>query len=151
MNELINNFYKLKEEKESIDQNIKELKQQSDSLACMLDDLRNQITGKLREQSLESFTTDQNYIAVYSEKLSTTWVDEEQIKKQLLENGYGKFLKSKTTQSLDKNAIKKALKTDSELYKLVANSIVQEPKQSALITTVENYEKMLSEMQNVNE
>ena len=151
MNELINNFYKLKEEKESIDQHIKELKQQSDSLACMLDDLRNQITSKLREQSLESFTTDQNYIAVYSEKLSTTWVDEEQIKKQLLENGYEKFLKSKTTQSLDKNAIKKALKTDSELYKLVANSIVQEPKQSALITTVENYEKMLSEMQNVNE
>ena len=147
MEALINTFYQTKLEKEAIDAQVKELKEKADALEITLDTLRADITQRLKEQSLDSFTTANQFIAVYSEKLATTWVNETAIKNQLRANGYDKFIKPKVTESLDKNAIKKALKVDPDLYKLVAPSIIQEPKGTTIITTVENYQKMVAEMQ----
>lgn len=152
MENLINKFYETKLEKEAIDNQINELKEKSNILETTLEELRYEITKELKEKSLDSFITNNQFIAVYSEKLSTTWVNELEIKNKLKANGYDKFIKPKLTESLDKNAIKKALKIDSKLHNLIGPSIIQEPKSTAIITTVENYQKMISEIQdNSNE
>lgn len=79
----------------------------------------------------------------YFSKEDITWLDDEGLLKKLQENAAGEFIKTKVVASVDKNALKKAFKTNKELRESYKDFYGTKLTEYVTVTTEENHSKML--------
>ena len=86
-------------------------------------------------------------IATYFSKENIGYTSEKEVLQYLKDNNYTTLISSKTTESLNKNALKKALKEDADLSKALENMTVTTLTEWIVVTDKENHDKMLEHIE----
>ena len=94
----------------------------------------------------KKFDSDKLVVSVVS-KSNVGYKNENEVIKYLKENYNGNYIKVKTTESLDKTALKKAIKSDSVLKESLDPMIEETKTTYAVVTDFDNYEKMLEHIE----
>lgn len=138
--ELIELIYNAQKEKEEQDKLIETAKGKSDEINSRITILKEELFNLIQDKEPHR---NGKIIAVKMQKIGTGYKDEASIIKWLKENLNGQFIKSKTTESLDKNPFKKELKTNTILTEGVKDYITPTVTEYIVVTDEENYQKML--------
>ena len=144
-------FEELVELAKSTDEKIsaleEEIKTKQESLKS-LEEERVSIFAKLLVMSKEKNLKDEkvnNLFVTYFCKEDVTWLDDVGLLKELTKNNAKEFIKTvtKTTTSIDKNALKKAFKTNDSLREQYKDFYGTKLTEYVTVTTEENHAKML--------
>lgn len=139
---LLQEIYNLKSQKEILDNQISTLKEQGESIAAAIDEKEVELLSKLDEQGLTELEAD-DLVCFKCSKKNVGYTDESQVI-NLLKNDYnGLFVKTKVSESIDKNALKKELKVNTTLQELLVPYINSSSTEYVVVTTKENKERML--------
>lgn len=134
--------------------NLKELKSKAEAELNVVKAKINAIDAELSFKSgllLEELTTNNmttynpentDLIALKCSQKSFEYYDESKCILALNNAGYSNLVKVKSTSSLDKNAIKKAVKSDNALLDLINAHSGEKITEYVIVTTLENYQKM---------
>lgn len=144
LNEKIKKVYELKTKQEEIQAKQEELKQQLNDLAQEQETLSNEILVEMKTNNVSEQDTD-NLVAQYFSKNEFSYGDEKLLLAKLKELSLDKFIKTvtKTTTSIDKNALKKAFKTNDSLREQYKDFYGTKLTEYVTVTTEENHAKML--------
>jgi len=117
-----------------------------------VEEKRVEIFAKLLTMSKEMNIKDKkvnNLFVTYFSKEDITWLDDAGLLKKLQENGANEFIKvvTKTTTSVDKNALKKAFKTNEALKESYKDFYGTKLTEYVTVTTEENHSKMLEHIE----
>lgn len=144
INELIDLIYNLQQDKEKQEAIINQAKETS----CKLDnEISNYKTELLSLITSDDAINNDGKVAVRMHRPNTSYKDERAIISWLRQNLNGKFIKSKVNESLDKVPFKKELKTNTELAEGVKDYIGSSVTDYVVVTSEENYKKMLEHME----
>lgn len=142
--------------------NLKELKNKAEAELNAVKEKINAIDAEISLKSgllLEELTTNNmttynpentDLIALKCSQKSFEYYDESKCILALHDAGYSNLVKVKSTSSLDKNAIKKAVKSDNALLDLINAHSGEKITEYVIVTTLENYQK-IQERSNSNE
>lgn len=113
-----------------------------------VEEKRVEIFAKLLEMSKKKKLKDEkvnDLFVTYFSKEDITWLDDAGLLKKLQENKANEFIKvtTKVTTSIDKNALKKAFKTDEALKESYKDFYGTKLTEYVTVTTEENHSKML--------
>ncbi|MCK9470178.1 MAG: hypothetical protein M0Q88_00300 [Bacilli bacterium] len=86
---------------------------------------------------------DKKLVAQKFSRESVGYSDEAAVIAYLKEKYQANYIKTKITESLDKNALKKALKKDENLAKHLEDMTVKNTTEYVVVTDFENHQKML--------
>lgn len=142
MEALLQEIYNLKMHKEIIETNIERLKGELASVSSVLDDKEATLLRKLLEQDLLEVESGE-LVGFKQSKKSVGYTSDSDVVNILKTQFDNKYVKTKVTESLDKNALKKALKVDAELNELLAPYILNGTTDYVVVTTKANRERML--------
>lgn len=146
--ELIDEIYKLKAQKESLEDNISSLKHSIEEIDSIIENYRAELlSSMLQSDETLFYNNDSTVVAVKETKDKVTWKNESLILKYLSENSdYKKFIRTKITESIDKVNLKKEMKTNTELQENLKDSIIIEPSNTVMVIKKEDYERLLEEI-----
>ena len=146
--ELIDEIYKLKAQKESLEDNISSLKHSIEEIDSIIENYRAELlSSMLQSDETLFYNNDSTVVAVKETKDKVTWKNESLILKYLSENSdYKKFIRTKITESIDKVNLKKEMKTNTELQENLKESIIIEPSNTVMVIKKEDYERLLEEI-----
>ena len=146
--ELIDEIYKLKAQKESLEDNISSLKHSIEEIDSIIENYRAELlSSMLQSDETLFYNNDSTVVAVKETKDKITWKNESLILKYLSENSdYKKFIRTKITESIDKVNLKKEMKTNTELQENLKDSIIIEPSNTVMVIKKEDYERLLEEI-----
>lgn len=145
MQELIQEIFKLKKLKEQKDAQIATLKGESDELDKNISEKSAQLleamkTAQMREVEVGDIK------AGYFMRENIGYTSDSDVLNYLKNNGYTQYIKTKTTESLDKTPLKKAIKNDATLAQALESMTVKTVTEYAVVTTKDNYQAMLEHM-----
>lgn len=142
---LMKSIYEAKLEKEKLEKDIAEIKEKIESLDKYIDQ---NSTELLNEMTLNDQTEYQHddLIAERFVKESIGYTDEAAVLEYLKNTYDGKYIRTKITESLDKNQLKKAIKSDNELAQALDSMTSRKTTEYVVVTTIENHQKMLEHM-----
>ena len=131
---------KISELEESINKMQEELKKAQEERT----DIFARLLAAVKENNVKDEQVDDLFVTYFS-KEDITWLDDAGLLKKLQENGANEFIKvvTKTTTSIDKNALKKAFKTDEALKESYKDFYGTKLTEYVTVTTEENHRKML--------
>ena len=123
------------------------IKNMQDTLKA-IEEKRVEIFAKLLSTVKEKNIKDEkinDLFVTYFSKEDITWLDDAGLLKKLQENGANEYIKvvTKTTTSVDKNALKKAFKTNEALKESYKDFYGTKLTEYVTVTTEENHAKML--------
>ena len=101
-----------------------------------------------KEKNLKDEKVNDLFVTYFS-KEDVTWLDDAGLLKKLQENGANEYIKvvTKTTTSIDKNALKKAFKTNEALKESYKDFYGTKLTEYVTVTTEENHTKMLAHVE----
>ena len=142
--ELIKKAFELDSAVEALEKEQEELKQKHDALVSERDALYVTLLTTFKEKKLTEEVVDDLHAAYFS-KEDVTWLDDNGLLQALKDNGASKYIKvtTKTTTSIDKNALKKAFKEDVKLKEQYQKFYGTKLIEYVTVSTEENYQKML--------
>ena len=148
LNEKIKKVYDLKMKQEEIQAKQEELKQQLSELTQEQEKLSNEILVEMKTNNVSEQDTD-NLVAQYFSKNEFSYGDEKLLLSKLKELSLDKFIKTvtKTTTSIDKNNLKKELKTDADLKETLKDYVGDRLVEYVVVTTKEKHERMLEHIE----
>jgi hypothetical protein len=121
-------------------------------LLNLMQEQKAKIAAKLlvmvKERNIKDEKVNDLFVTYFS-KEDITWLDDAGLLKKLQENGANEFIKvvTKTTTSIDKNALKKAFKTNEALKESYKNFYGTKLTEYVAVTTEENHSKMLEHIE----
>ena len=151
MEELVKEIFDLKNQKEKMET---ELQEKETYYKAIISDLDSKIELKEKDLLTAMKTLDNkevevdNLVATYFSKENVSYTSDSDVLNYLKENNYTTLINSKTTESLNKNALKKALKTDLDLSKALEKLTIKTVTEYVVVTTKENHIKMLEHIDN---
>lgn len=129
----------LAKQKEELEQKIKDIETMRDNyLVEILDEFKK--NDKKEEQVGDVFAT-------YFSRKEFVWLDEAGLLKQLQENNANEFIKVKTTTSIDKNALKKAFKTNEALKERYNEFYANKLIEYVVVNAGETHQRMLEHIE----
>lgn len=134
-------IFDLQKQKVEIDNKIGELKAKSSELELSISNMRAGLLNDMRGHVFE-FEVD-GIVSTIMRKESVEYTDEAEVLKYLKNICNSNYIKVKVTESLDKAALKKALKTDLKLAEDLAAMTVRNVTEYVVVTDLENHKKML--------
>lgn len=143
MNELMENIYKLKQEKEQLEKQQEELKNKISALEAQIDEYNNTILESMLKDEIETFADDTtDLVATLFTKTTTGYLDEKAVLKYLHDNNLNEYITIK--ESINKRALNAELKTNNFLNESLSkdNWIGTSTTKYVVVTTKENTEKM---------
>ena len=149
MQELLTEIHALSEQKAILENTLNELKNQIAALDTELNNHRSELEMQLKISGINEIEYD-NLVAFIQTRNTTGYKSESDIIRILKESRDSQYIKTKVSESIDKNALKKALKTDSELTELLDPYIQKGTSDVLIVTTVENKIKMLEHINESN-
>lgn len=151
MEELVKEIFDLKNQKEKMET---ELQEKETYYKAIISDLDSKIQLKEKDLLTAMKTLDNkevevdNLVATYFSKENVSYTSDSDVLNYLKENNYTTLINTKTTESLNKNALKKALKTDLDLSKALEKLTIKIVTEYVVVTTKENHIKMLEHIDN---
>ena len=148
LNEKVIKAKTLDDEIESLENQKKELEEKIKSLNSERDEIYSDLLVEAKNAGIKDEKLNDLFLTYFS-KEDVTWLDDAGLLKKLQENGANEFIKTvtKTTVSVDKNALKKAFKSNESLreeYKaFYGNKLIE----YVTVTTEENHTKMLGHIE----
>lgn len=149
MQELLTEIHALSEQKAILENTLNDLKNQIAALDIELNNHRSELEMQLKISGINEIEYD-NLVAFIQTRNTTGYKSESDIIRILKESRDSQYIKTKVSESIDKNALKKALKTDSELIELLDPYIQKGTSDVLIVTTVENKIKMLEHINESN-
>ena len=138
----------LQEEIESINDQIEELKQKVSFKQTTVEQLKKDLLNDMYASGTVEYFDEENklYANVFS-KSNIAYTSDNDVINKLRELGYDQFIKTKTTESLDKTPLKKELKTNADLKKELDQYVIEATTTYVTVTTDENHKKMLEHIE----
>lgn len=149
MQELLTEIHALSEQKTILETTLYELKNQIAALDIEINNRRSELEMQLKISGINEIEYD-NLVAFIQTRNTTGYKSEGDIIRILKESRDSQYIKTKVSESIDKNALKKALKTDSELADLLEPYIEKGTTTVLNVTTLENKAKMLEHINESN-
>lgn len=147
--ELVEEVYNLKEEKRQNDIQINDLKEVSVRLQEKIDEKENHVLEYLQENNLKELeysdieSVADGLVAAKFSRTGFSYGDEKDLISYLKKNNLDNYLKTKTTESLDKVKLKKDLKLNESLATMLGDRVGDTLTEYVVITTKPNYKTML--------
>lgn len=142
-NALISDIHELKDAKKHLEEAVTILKT---SISSIDDKINAKEAALLEYMKLNNQLLDTdvpNLVAAVFRKESVGYTSESDVLAYLKANNRDDLIKIKTTESLDKTAIKKALKSDSTLAENLDSMTTRLITEYVVVTTADNYNKMV--------
>ena len=146
LQENIKSAYALKKEREELEAQIATLQAKISEIDAKLGVNNNDIMALLKEGELTEVEIEGLFANLFT-KHTVGYTSESDAITWLKNNGYASLVKVKTTESLDKNAIKKAMKTDTALTEGLNSITVDKVTEYVVVTDAENHAKMLEHIE----
>lgn len=140
-------IYELKKQKEILEENLNKQKEELTTIENTIKDYSTLLLTEMLEKDVKNFSDSGLYADIY-EKESVGYTSENDVIKFLKENYDGQYIRVKVTESLDKNALKKALKSSNELNEQLDTMTVKSTTRYVVVTDETSHEAML---QHINE
>ena len=142
---LIKSIYEARLRKEKLEKDVAEIKEKIETLDKYIDDTSSELLNEMMTTDQTEYQHD-GLIASRYKKESIGYNDEAAVVEYLKNNYDGKYIRTKITESLDKNQLKKAIKTDTELAQTLDSMTSKKVTEYVVVTTLENHQKMLEHM-----
>ena len=146
-NVLIRDIYQLKAQKEVLTNEINQKRNILAELEADIEKKSAELLSNLKQENSSYVETDELVAAKFS-KSSVEYSNDYEAICTLKSNGYENLIKTKTVDSLDKTAIKKAIKADSNLKELIEKLTTEKVTEYVVVTSIDNYQKMLGHIDN---
>lgn len=142
-NTLISDIYELKELKKSLEEVVSNIKSSIASIDSKIESKEALLIEVMRQFGLEKDSEVENLVAAIFKKENIGYRNDAEVLAYLKSINRADLIKVKTTESLDKVAIKKAIKADSVLADQLADMTTKTITEYVVVTTTDNYTKML--------
>ena len=146
MEKLIKEIFELQTKKKS-------LEAEQESVKTEITNIDNEISEKqkvLLEQMKSAETKEidlGDIVATTFSKENISYTDEKDVLKYLKEHNYTTLITTKTTESLNKNNLKKELKTNEELKQALDSMTITKLTEWVVVTDKENHIKMMEHIE----
>ena len=124
METLIKEIFDLQKKKKDLESNQEKLKQDISSLDIEISEKQKDLLSKMKESDSKEIDLG-DIVATTFSKENIAYRDEKEVLNYLKNNNYVNLITTKTTESLNKNNLKKALKTDEELKKALESMTIK--------------------------
>lgn len=142
-NTLISDIYELKEVKKQLEDVITNVKSSVAAIDDRITKKEAELLEALKQTNVDIDTDVENIVAAVFRKENIGYTSDADVLNYLKLISRDDLIKIKTTESLDKVALKKALKTDSELAEKLEAMTVRSTTEYVVVTSTDNYSKML--------
>lgn len=149
-NTLISDIYELKELKKSLEEVVSNIKSSIASIDSKIESKEALLIELMKQFGLEKDSEVENLIAAIFKKENIGYRNDAEVLAYLKSINRADLIKVKTTESLDKVAIKKAIKADSVLADQLADMTTKTITEYVVVTTTDNYSKMLEHIDEGN-
>lgn len=124
MEELIKQIFYLEKTKKDKEEEQTKLKEDISNLDIQIQEKKKLLLDAMKEAKSEEITTE-DIVATYFSKENISYTNDKDVLNYLKENNYNDLITTKTTESLNKNALKKALKTDTSLNEALESMTIK--------------------------
>ena len=142
-NILISDIYALKEVKKQLEDVVTNLKSSISSIDTKIEEKEQALLAQMKASGIELDKDVENLVAAVFKKENIGYTSDSAVLEYLKANNRSDLIKVKVTESLDKVALKKALKTDVALSESLDAMTVRSVIEYVVVTSEANYEKML--------
>lgn len=148
LNEKVIKAKSLDDEIEALENQKKELEEKIKAMNLERDEVYSNLLIEAKNVGIKDKKLNDLFLTYFS-KEDITWLDDAGLLKKLQENGATEFIKvvTKTTTSIDKNALKKAFKTNQSLKEEYKDFYGNKLIEYVTVTTEENHTKMLNHIE----
>ena len=122
---------------------IEEMKECKKRLEEQQESIKKEIVDAMKSSNsidIKARTMNESVEAMLFSKKNVGYTDENKVLAMLLDNGMKEYVKTK--YSIDKNALKKAIKSNNALHEMLKDYIVDSTTDYVVVTTEENAMKM---------
>ena len=144
--ELIKEIFDLKNQKKELEEKQNYYKEEISKVDTEIQ-LKEEDLLKAMKDAKETELVVNDIYATYFSKENVGYTSEKDVLNYLKENNYTTLISSKTTESLNKNALKKALKEDVNLSNALKDMTITSLTEWVVVTDKENHEKMLEHIE----
>ena len=146
MEELARKIFDLKTEKEKLENEVEVYKARISDLDTQIEITEKDLLNAMKVANNKELDLG-NIVATYFSKENVSYTSDSEVLKYLKDNNYTTLVTTKTTESLNKNALKKELKINETLSKALENLTVKTITEWVVVTTKENHQKMLEHIE----
>lgn len=139
----------LEKEITSLEENLKNKKEELKKFDANIDSLKADLLAEMNSIFYDNLECG-DVIAKKFTRENITYSSDAEVLTYLKEHEHPELIRVKVTESLDKNALKKALKTDEQLSKDLEGLTKKETTEYLVVTTKEKYIKMLEHIDGKN-
>ena len=145
---LVKNIFSKSAEVEAKQKQIEQLEKEIEELNATINDDKLNLLNHMKEEKQEVFE-EGDLVAQSFAKNEFSYGDEKALLSKLQEMKLTQYVKvvTKTTVSIDKNALKKDLKTNNELRESLKDYVGDRSTEYVVVTTKENHQKMLEHIE----
>lgn len=136
-------IFDLKNQKSEISKQIEDFKKQSTEIDKNITELEASLLALMKQcEDTREFEID-DIVSTRFERENIGYTSDADVLKYLKEKYNGQYITTKVTEALDKNALKKAIKTDMSLAEALHSMTVKSITEYVVVTDVENHKLML--------
>ena len=146
MNDLIRQIFELQNQADAWEQKEKEAKEQKENILKQISDKKQILLESMKNENIKQISLEDVFADMFS-KENVSYTSEKDVLKYLKDNNYNDLITVKTTEALNKNNLKKALKTDNVLAEALQSMTIKSLTEWVVITDKENHEKMLEHIE----
>lgn len=143
IDELIEIIYDAQLKKDRAEEILNNTKGNISLLDTIIEESKQELLSLIDNDDVIYCTTDENKLVRRFHKTTTGYTNENDVIKWLKDNSKSDLIKVKTTESLNKNELKKQLKSDTTLQEGLKPFILNGTTDYVVVTDKDNYEKML--------
>lgn len=132
----------INDELESLEQQKKELEDKIATLTSERETIYTSLLDYCKESKIVEKQFGSLWLNLFS-KSDVAWLDDEGLLAKLKESNLKDYIKVVTKESIDKNALKKAFKTNETLKESLKDFYGTKLTEYVTVTTIENHTKML--------
>lgn len=142
--ELMYEIFRLKKAAALVEASVADLKKIVADDNMQIDRLSLQLLNELTANNMTTYDwAAENLVVEKFVRENIGYTSDEDVLNYLKNNYASQYIKTKITESLDKNALKKAIKTDTKLSEALESMTVKSSTEYVVVTDSENYKKML--------
>lgn len=145
MTDLIKEIYQLKGEKEALEKNLESLKKSIADLDAAISEKSDEVLAYMLENGIKEEEAD-GIFAIKMHRSNVGYADEKAVVTILKEKFNGQYIRTKTTEALDKIPLKKAIKENKELAEALEGQTINTSADYVIVTDAANREKILEHL-----
>ena len=146
MNELIRQIFELQNKASEWEEKEKEAKEEKENIEKEISSKKELLLDIMKQGESKETCFDDLLANIFS-KENISYKDEKEVISYLKDHNYNDLITVKTTEALNKNNLKKALKTNNVLAEALESMTVKKLTEWVVVTDKENHMKMLEHIE----